>query len=162
MPTSLDTHFRQSSQDFDGRADSPAGISWRELEGNTARDGQLNLCTRSCPARYLEQPADSRGSFPHAGQAPVTFTSCFEHLRIDATSVVANPHAQVIIRVFEFELDAPSSRMTKRVDQCLSANSVNLLLNGRAERLLRADDTNAKVDAGLDCEFLLNLGQSQN
>jgi hypothetical protein len=52
--------------------------------------------------------------------------------------------------------------MTKRVDQGLSANSVNLMLGLWWQRFLPASDSDAKVNVGLYIEFLLNAGQSKN
>jgi len=79
-----------------------------------------------------------------------------EHLRIDSASAVTNPHAQLTRGIFEFELDALGSGMTKGVHQGLFPNAVDLLPDGWLQRLLPAGDADAKVDVGLKCEFLLN------
>jgi hypothetical protein len=83
-------------------------------------------------------------------------------LRIDSTSVVANPHAQVAVGILKLDLDALGSGMTKCVDQSLPANSINLMPDGWAQRLLPAGDNDAKVNIGLNGEFLLNVRQGQN
>jgi len=62
----------------------------------------------------------------------VSFLSFLNHVRIDSASVVANPHAQVTVGIFKFELDALGSGMKKCVDQGLSANPVNLMVDERS------------------------------
>ena len=86
----------------------------------------------------------------------------FEHYGIDPTPVVANPHAQIAVTIFNFELHVLGSGMTKSVEQSLPADTVNLMLKKRLQRLLPAGDNNAKVYIGLNCKFLLNAGQGQN
>src|SRR6516162_2421964 len=92
----------------------------------------------------------------------MAFTSGLEHVRIDSASVVANAQAQVTVGIFDFEVHALGSGMTKCVDQGLSADAVKLMLYGSLQRLLPAGDAHAKVHIGLDREFPLNPGQSQN
>src|SRR5215472_8837037 len=85
-----------------------------------------------------------------------------KHLGIDSTPVVANAHTQVSVCIFEFQLNALCSRMTKSVEQDLSANSVNLVSNDWTQQLLSAGDNDRKFDIRLNTNFLRNLGQSLN
>jgi hypothetical protein len=52
-----------------------------------------------------------------------------EHLWVDSTSVITNPYSQVSVRVFKFKIDTLRSGMTKGVNQSLSTDAINLLLN---------------------------------
>jgi hypothetical protein len=92
----------------------------------------------------------------------VSLTSSLEHLGIDSTPVVANPHAQLAVTIFKFKLHALGSGMTKSVEQSLPADTVNLMLKKRLQRLLPAGDNDAKLNIGRNCKFLLNAGQGQN
>lgn len=83
-----------------------------------------------------------------------------EHLGINSASVVANPHAEAILGVFEPEIDVLGPRMTKCIDQGFSANSVKLKLY-RGSQLLPAGDIDAKVHIALDRKFLLKLLRSK-
>src|SRR5215472_796234 len=89
-------------------------------------------------------------------------TPRMKHMGIDSTPVVANAHAQVSVGIFEFQLNTLCSRMTKSVEQGLSANSVNLMSNEWTQRLLSAGDNDPKFDIRLNTKFLRNLGQSLN
>src|SRR5262249_62207595 len=81
-------------------------ISHWELECNTAWNGKRDLRAGTSTTGEFDQPSNSRGSLPHARQAPVSVAACLEHLRVDSTSVIVNAHAQVTVRIFELELDA--------------------------------------------------------
>jgi len=85
-----------------------------------------------------------------------------ENLGIDSVSVVTNPHGQTIVGVFQFEIDALRSGMTKGVDERFSPEPVNLLLDRRSQRLLVADDSDVKVDTRLRGEFLTNRRKSRD
>ena len=76
-------------------------IRERALERQRSWDRQLDLRPDVWSAGDFEQPADSRRSFPHARQAPVALTPGIEYLGINSASVIADPHAQVTVRVFE-------------------------------------------------------------
>ena len=137
-------------------------ISRSELERNIGWERQLDFCTGGCTAGDFEQPADSLGPLSHSGEAPVSLSSRIENLWLDSASVVTNPHCKVTVGEFQFKIDALCSGMTKGVEQGLSSKTVNFLLDRRPQRLLLADDTDAKVHTGLSRNFLTNGGQSHN
>src|SRR5260221_13286653 len=85
-----------------------------------------------------------------------------KHYRIDSTSVIAYPHSQVTVGIFKLEIDAPGSGMTKRIDQGFFANPVQLLADGRLERLLAADNTEVETYIRRDHEFPANARQGCN
>src|SRR5215472_18076672 len=89
-------------------------------------------------------------------------TPRMKYLGVDSTTVVAHTHVQVSVSIFEFQLNALCSRMTKSVEQGLSANSVNLTSNGWAQRLLSAGYNEPKFHFSLNSIFLQYLGQSLN
>ena len=92
----------------------------------------------------------------------MSLSSGIENFWIDSASVVTNPHCKGAVGVFQFKIDALCSGMTKGVEQGLSSNAVNLLLDRRPQRLLLAEDTDVKVHTGLRREFVTNCGQSHN
>ena len=81
---------------------------------------------------------------------------------IDSASVIAYPHGQVTVGIFKLENDAPGSGMTKRIEQGFFANPVQLLADGRLERLLAADNTDAEIQLWRDHEFPANARQGRN
>src|SRR5262249_40599787 len=85
-----------------------------------------------------------------------------QHLRIDSTSVVANPHAQITDSIFKFELDALGLGVTECVNQSFSPYSVKLVPNRWPQRLLATKDVDTKFDVGLNIEFVLNARQGLN
>jgi len=74
----------------------------RELERDTAGYRQFDIRSGACGTRDFERSAASGRTLTHTCQTPVSLTSPVEHLRIDATTVVANPHAQVTVCIFKF------------------------------------------------------------
>ena|SRR6516162_6364321 len=52
--------------------------------------------------------------------------------------------------------------MTECVDQGLSADSINLMLDGFVKRLRLASNRDPKVEVGLDLEFLPHARQDQS
>src|SRR5215469_655045 len=89
----------------------------------------------------------------------MSFASIVEHPRIHSASVVANPHLQVLIGILEFAFDSLRPGMAECVEQCLSSNPVDLLLDQRAERLLRSRDSDAKINILPTSKLLLNSCQ---
>jgi len=86
----------------------------------------------------------------------VSFTPIAEHLRTDSDSVVTNPHLQLSIGIFEFEFDTLSPGMTKRIQQCLSSDPINLLLDGCVQRSPPSHNIDAKIDTRSTRKLLLN------
>ena len=83
----------------------------------------------------------------------MSVTPFLEHLRIDSTPVVPNPHAELTVGIFKFQLDALGPGMTKCVDQSLPPYSTNLMLDVWQQRLLPARDGDTKINMGLNCEL---------
>src|SRR5262249_10149154 len=71
----------------------------------------------------------------------------------DSHPVITNPHLQLSIGIFEFEFDTLRPGMAKRIQQCLSSNPVNLLLDERVQRLLPSRDIDAKISSRTEAEF---------
>jgi len=85
-----------------------------------------------------------------------------EDLRTDAASVVRNPHAQLMVGVFKFELDALRLGMTKGIDQSFSSNPVNLMLDEWLKRLLPASDNDVEDHIWVGRKFLPDPGQGRD
>jgi len=51
----------------------------------------------------------------------MSFTPGMEHTGIDSTSIVPNTHPKTRFSILKFQLDTLCTRMTKSVDQSLSA-----------------------------------------
>jgi hypothetical protein len=85
-----------------------------------------------------------------------------EYLGIDSTPVIANSNSQITVAIFKFEVDPRGPGMTKCVYEGLPTNSVDLLLNERRYRQLRAADVDPKVDVMFIRELVLNAGQSDS
>jgi hypothetical protein len=92
----------------------------------------------------------------------VPLTPRVEHSGIEATTVVPNPHAQLTVGIFKFDLDPCGLRVTKCVDESLPANSINLMLDGQVERPLLSDNSDPKFNVGWNCEFALNARKGLN
>src|SRR5262249_42104228 len=89
----------------------------------------------------------------------MSFTAIAEHLRIDSDSVVTNSHLQLPIGIFEFKFDALRPRMEKRIQQRLSSNPVNLLLDKQAQLLLVSRNIDTKINIRSTGKLLLNARQ---
>jgi len=122
---------------------SERALGWLVFERDVVWHRQFHLGPPCGTALDFESGANLLRPLVHACQAPVSLTPCVEHLGIDSASVVANPHAQVNVGIFKFKFDAFRLGMTKCVGQRLSANSVNLMSDGRPQRLLVRRPTEA-------------------
>ena len=58
--------------------------------------------------------ADALGAFAHAGDAPMAFAACLEHLGLDATAVVTNEDTPFLRPIFQLDFDVRRARMVER------------------------------------------------
>ena len=86
---------------------------------------------------------------------------CLNHLAFRHTSQIATLATFGLESQPPFKIGALGSGMTKGVNQSLSTDAIDLLLNCWPQRLLLADNTGPEVHTGLGQKFLTNSGQSR-
>ena len=80
--------------------------------------GILSSTSVPAAARPSSQAsADALGAFAHAGDAPMAFAACLEHLGLDATAVVTNEDTPFLRPIFQLDFDVRRARMVERVDK---------------------------------------------
>src|SRR5215471_19231522 len=92
----------------------------------------------------------------------MSFTSIVQHLRIDSDSIVTHSHMQLSIGIFEFKFDTLRPGMAKRIQQCLSSNPVNLLLDERVQRLLPSRNIDSEINIRSTRKLLFNGRQGDH
>src|SRR4030095_4231186 len=91
------------------QANSSCVLRSRKLESNVGGNRKLNLSSGVFSTEDFQYPADPGRALTHTWQPPMSFTTGLEHVGVDSTPIVAYSHAQIIFRVFKFELYALSS-----------------------------------------------------
>src|SRR5580692_490216 len=125
-----------------------------------AGNGELHLGSGRGAAPYVEFSADSLCAFAHAGQAPMSFPSGQQQLRIDSAPIVAHHHSELAGRVFELNLDALGARVLESIDQRFAADAINLVTQHWVQGSRLAIHDNSKSNVVLAGEFFLDARKS--
>src|SRR3954467_13617805 len=87
------------------------------FERDMGRDSQFHFGTGRGAAADPQASADAPRTLAHARHTPMPFPAGGHPPRVDAAAVVAHEHAQLLRRIFQFDLNMRRARMTEGVEQ---------------------------------------------
>src|SRR5262249_22562953 len=95
--------------------------------GDFAGHPKLDLRSGGGSAGDVDAPSNALGSLTHAGKTEVSLPARTGESRINATTVIANDHAQASCGVVDVHFDLLRLRMTESVHDSFAADSVHLI-----------------------------------